>query len=197
LKLLLKFYKPQKGTILISNNPLEEIENTLWRNKCGVILQDSFIFSDTILYNITLEKKYNYEKLLKAINLANIEDFINKLPLKMETIIGSEGVGISQGQKQRIFIARAIYKNPDYLFFDEATNSLDSKNEKLIVENINNYFKEKTMIIVAHRLSTVKNADQIIVLDNGNIIEKGNHNDLIKLKGKYFELIQNQLELGT
>lgn len=196
LKLLLKFYKPQQGEILLNKIPLEEIENTLWRNKCGVILQDSFIFSDTISYNIALEENLNQKKLLNAIQLANIEDFIEKLPLKSNTIIGSEGIGISHGQRQRILIARAIYKNPDYLFFDEATNSLDAKNERIIVENIDRYFNNKTMIVVAHRLSTVKNADQIIVLDNGEIIEKGNHDELIKNKGKYFELIQNQLELG-
>lgn len=196
LKLILKFYKPQKGSILLDDNSLDEIENTLWRNKCGVILQDSFIFSDTISYNIALEAKPNQEKLLNAVLLSNINEFVEKLPLKLDTIIGTEGVGISQGQKQRILIARAIYKNPDYLFFDEATNSLDAKNERIIVENINHYFSKKTMIIVAHRLSTVKNADQIIVLDNGLIIEIGTHDELIKLKGKYFELIQNQLELG-
>jgi ATP-binding cassette subfamily B protein len=159
-------------------------------------LQDSFIFSDTIAYNIALEPNPHPERLENAIHLANMFDFVEKLPLQLDTIIGSEGIGISQGQKQRILIARAIYKNPDYLFFDEATNSLDTKNERIIVENINRFFNKKTMIIVAHRLSTVKNADQIIVLDNGIIIEKGTHNDLIKLKGKYFELIQNQLELG-
>lgn len=196
LKLILKFYKPQQGSILLQDIPLEEIDNTLWRNKCGVILQDSFIFSDTISYNISLKHNANQEKLLNAIQLSNIDDFINQLPLKLNTIIGSEGVGISHGQRQRILIARAIYKNPDYLFFDEATNSLDAKNERIIVENIDRYFKNKTMIVVAHRLSTVKNADQIIVLDNGEIIEKGNHDELIKNKGKYFELIQNQLELG-
>jgi ATP-binding cassette, subfamily B, bacterial len=196
LKLLLKFYKPQNGSILINNHSLDEIDNTLWRDKCGVILQDSFIFSDTIAYNIALEPNPHPERLENAIHLANMFDFVEKLPLQLDTIIGSEGIGISQGQKQRILIARAIYKNPDYLFFDEATNSLDTKNERIIVENINRFFNKKTMIIVAHRLSTVKNADQIIVLDNGIIIEKGTHNDLIKLKGKYFELIQNQLELG-
>lgn len=196
LKLLLKFYKPQKGNLLLHTTPLEEIENTLWRNKCGVILQDSFIFSDTISYNISLEENVNQEKLVNAVKLANVDDFIDKLPLKLNTIIGSEGVGISHGQRQRILIARAIYKDPDYLFFDEATNSLDAKNERIIVENINHYFKNKTMIVVAHRLSTVKNADQIVVLDNGEIIEKGNHDELIKNRGKYFELIQNQLELG-
>lgn len=196
LKLILKFYAPQQGNISLNNSTLQEIDNKLWRSKCGVILQDSFIFSDTISYNISLKSSVDEEKMQNALNLANVNEFINKLPLKLNTIIGSEGVGISQGQKQRILIARAIYKNPDYLFFDEATNSLDAGNEKLIVENIDHYFRNKTMIIVAHRLSTVKNADQIIVLDNGQIIEKGSHNELIKIRGKYFELIHNQLELG-
>ena len=196
LKLLLKFYKPQEGNLFLNETALEEIENKLWRNKCGVILQDSFVFSDTISYNISLEENPNQEKLLNAIKLSNINDFIDKLPLKLNTLIGTEGVGISQGQRQRILIARAIYKDPDYLFFDEATNSLDAKNERIIVENIDSFFKNKTMIVVAHRLSTVKNADQIVVLDNGEITEVGSHNELIKNKGKYFELIQNQLELG-
>ncbi|MHA7607293.1 peptidase domain-containing ABC transporter [Elizabethkingia meningoseptica] len=196
LKLILKFYKPNNGSILIDDIPLENIENKLWRDKCGVILQDSFIFSDTILYNISLEECADQEKLSNALKLSNINDFVEKLPLKLNTIIGAEGIGISHGQRQRILIARAIYKNPDYLFFDEATNSLDAENEKIIVENIDQYFRNKTMVVVAHRLSTVKNADQIIVLNNGVIIERGNHNELIKKKGKYFELIQNQLELG-
>jgi ATP-binding cassette subfamily B protein len=196
LKLLLKFYKPQEGNLFLNETALEEIENKLWRNKCGVILQDSFVFSDTISYNISLEENPNQEKLLNAVKLSNINDFIDKLPLKLNTLIGTEGVGISQGQRQRILIARAIYKDPDYLFFDEATNSLDAKNERIIVENIDSFFKNKTMIVVAHRLSTVKNADQIVVLDNGEITEVGSHNELIKNKGKYFELIQNQLELG-
>jgi ATP-binding cassette subfamily B protein len=196
LKLLLKFYNPQKGGIFLGKNALETIDNKEWREKCGVILQDSFIFSDSIAYNISLEQNPDEEKLSNALKLSNIDTFIKKLPLKLNTIIGSEGVGISHGQRQRILIARAVYKNPDYLFFDEATNSLDAKNERIIVENINTFFKNKTMIIVAHRLSTVKNADQIIVIDSGKIIERGNHDELIKIKGKYFELIQNQLELG-
>ncbi|KLT71147.1 peptidase domain-containing ABC transporter [Flavobacterium sp. ABG] len=196
LKLLLKFYKPQQGDLFLHETALEEVDNKLWRNKCGVILQDSFIFSDTISYNISLEENPNHEKLVNAVKLSNIEDFIDKLPLKLNTLIGTEGVGISHGQRQRILIARAIYKNPDYLFFDEATNSLDAKNERIIVENIDSFFKNKTMIVVAHRLSTVKNADQIVVLDNGKMIEIGTHNELIKNRGKYFELIQNQLELG-
>ena len=196
LKLILKFYKPQQGKLLLNKTPLEEIENTLWRKKCGVILQDSFMFSDTIAYNISLEEYPNHEKIVNAVKLANVNDFVDKFPLKLNTIIGSEGIGISHGQRQRILIARAIYKNPDYLLFDEATNSLDAKNERVIVENIDHYFKNKTMIVVAHRLSTVKNADQIIVLNNGEIIESGTHDQLIKSKGKYLELIQNQLELG-
>lgn len=196
LKLILKFYKPQQGNLFLNETALEEIENKVWRDKCGVILQDSFVFSDTISYNISLEENPNQERLLNAVKLANINDFIEKLPLKINTLIGTEGIGISQGQRQRILIARAIYKDPDYLFFDEATNSLDAKNERIIVENIDRFFKNKTMIVVAHRLSTVKNADQIVVLDNGEIIEIGTHNELIKNRNKYFELIQNQLELG-
>ncbi len=196
LKLILKFHKPQEGDIYVGENNLESLNNQFWREKCGVILQDSFIFSDTISYNIALDENTDEDKLLQAIKLANIEDFVEKLPLKLKTVIGSEGIGISHGQRQRILIARVIYKNPDYLFFDEATNSLDAENEKIIVKHIDTYFKNKTKIIVAHRLSTVKNADQIIVLDKGEIIENGNHESLIKKKGKYFKLIQNQLELG-
>ncbi|AUC77549.1 peptidase domain-containing ABC transporter [Olleya sp. Bg11-27] len=196
LKLILKFYTAQTGLINIGKHGLNDINNQLWRKKCGVILQDSTIFSETIKYNIALEENVDFNKLYSALKLANIKSFVDTLPLKENTIIGDAGIGISQGQRQRLLIARAIYKDPDYLFFDEATNSLDSENEKIIVNNINTFFKNKTMIVVAHRLSTVKNADQIIVLDNGVIIEKGTHNELIKLKGKYFNLIKNQLELG-
>jgi ATP-binding cassette subfamily B protein len=197
IKLLLKFYKPQKGSIRINKTELENLDDDTWRNRCGVIFQDSFIFSNSIAFNIALEDDYNVNKLLMAVKFANIQSFIEGLPLKYKTIIGQEGIGISQGQKQRILIARAIYKNPDYLFFDEATNSLDAENEKIIIDNIENYFKGKTMFIVAHRLNTVVNADQIIVLENGNIAEKGTHNELIDLKGKYYKLIKNQLELGN
>lgn len=196
IKLLLKFYEPKKGQIFVGDNPIEEIDNVLWRNKCGVILQDSAIFSDTIKYNVTLEDNPNLDNFKYALELANISTFVETLLLKENTIIGIEGIDISQGQRQRILIARAIYKNPDYLFFDEATNSLDTENEKIIVDNMNSHFMNKTMVIVAHRLSTVKNANQIIVLDKGKIIEKGNHDDLIMLKGKYFSLIKNQLDLG-
>lgn len=196
LKLLLKFHKQKNGNIKVGEHDINEINNQLWRNKCGVILQDSVIFSDTIKYNITLNEEPDLNKFNKALELANIKSFVDGLPLKENTIIGPEGVGISQGQKQRMFIARAIYKNPDYLFFDEATNALDAENEKIIVNNIDSYFQNKTMIIVAHRLSTVKNADQIIVLDNGDLIERGTHDELIQLRGKYYSLIKNQLELG-
>lgn len=196
IKLLLKFFEPQTGSIRIDTLHLDEIENSFWRNKCGVILQDSHIFSDTLSYNITLEESPNRDRLNIAVELANVSDFIDRLPLKFNTIIGTEGVGLSHGQRQRILIARAIYKNPDYLFFDEATNALDAKNETAIVANINRFFDGKTMIVVAHRLSTVKNADQIIVLDQGRVIECGRHTELVAQKGKYYELIQNQLELG-
>lgn len=196
LKILLKFYNPKSGEIKIGTDSLLDIDNRLWRSKCGVILQDSFIFSDTIAFNIALEKEIDLVKLKRAINLANISEFVNQLALRENTIIGADGISISHGQKQRILIARIIYKNPDYIFFDEATNSLDANNEKIIVKNINDFFKNKTMIVVAHRLSTVKNADQIVVIEAGNIIEKGTHQELISLRGKYHELIHNQLELG-
>lgn len=193
IKLLLKFYNPKSGTILLGTQNIENFDETIWRNHCGVIFQDSFIFSNSIEFNIALKENVDIEKLNIAIEKANIKAFIEELPLKHKTVIGREGIGISQGQTQRILIARAIYKNPDYLFFDEATNSLDAENEKIIVDNIEKYFKGKTKIIIAHRLNTVINADQIVVLDNGIITEKGAHSELIKLKGKYFNLIKNQL----
>lgn len=196
IKLLLKFYDPVDGNISMNNIDINNIDDREWRNKCGVIFQDSFIFSNTIAFNIALEDNYDKERLKLAVKYANIESFIESLPLKNQTIIGQEGTGISHGQKQRILIARIIYKNPEYVFFDEATNSLDAENEKSIVENIHKYFKKSTMIIVAHRLNTVINADKIIVLNNGEIIEEGNHESLISLKGSYYKLIKNQLELG-
>lgn len=198
LKMLLGFYEPLKGKISAGSYPLVSIEPSLWRQKCGVVMQDGFIFSDTIAGNIALGTEYvDPTRIQYALKIANIEEFVNSLPLGLSTKIGQEGVGLSQGQKQRLLIARAVYKNPEYLFFDEATNALDANNEKIIMENLSDFFSGRTVVIVAHRLSTVKNADQIIVLNKGEIVEKGNHKELSQLKGYYFELVKNQLELGN
>ena len=161
-------------------------------------MQDGFIFSDTIERNITIsDKGIDKERLINACKMANIFEFIQTLPLGFNTKIGGNGLGVSIGQKQRILIARAIYKNPDFLFFDEATSALDAKNEKEITDNLNSFFKNKTVIVVAHRLSTVKNADQIVVLENGKIAEIGTHEQLVKNKANYYNLVSNQLELGN
>ena len=197
LKLLLKYYQPSKGAINLNNTNLQNISPSAWRNKCGVVMQDGYIFSDTIANNISIGNDIvDKKRLIFAAEVANIKDYIEKLPLGFNTKIGMEGSGMSAGQKQRILIARAVYKNPEYLFFDEATSALDTNNEKIIIENLNAFFKNKTVIVIAHRLSTVKNADQIIVLDQGKIVEKGNHTELTNLKGSYYELVKNQLELG-
>jgi ATP-binding cassette subfamily B protein len=198
LKLLLGFYKSVEGEILVGNARLEAINCHIWRQHSGVVMQDGYIFSDTIANNIAIsDEKVNKEKLYNAVTVANIRDFIESLPLGYNTKIGGEGHGISQGQKQRILIARAVYKNPDYIFFDEATNALDANNERIIMDNLDAFFKGKTVVIVAHRLSTVKNADNIIVLEEGKIMEQGKHSELSKLKGSYFQLVKNQLELGN
>ncbi|MCY0971132.1 peptidase domain-containing ABC transporter [Chryseobacterium wangxinyae] len=198
LKLLMKFYEPNQGVIKIGSTDLTRISPKFWRNHCGVVMQDGYIFNDTIANNIIIgEDKINPSKLQKAINLANLKDFIETLPLNYNTKIGNEGIGISGGQKQRVFIARAVYKEPDYVFFDEATSALDANNEKQIMKNLKIFFEGKTAVIIAHRLSTVKNADKIIVLDNGKVIEEGTHNQLVVLKGAYFKLVKNQLELGN
>lgn len=197
LKLLLKFYDI-KGEIKIGNVPFDSFRARDWRGRCGIVMQDGFIFSDTIARNIALgDEQPNLEKLYHACEVANILPFIESLPLGFNTKIGSEGNGISQGQKQRLLIARAVYKNPEYLFFNEATNALDANNEKTILENLNSFFKGKTVIVVAHRLSTVKNANQIIVLHNGEITEIGTHESLTSKRGEYFNLVKNQLELGN
>jgi ATP-binding cassette, subfamily B, bacterial len=198
IKLLLGFYPPLKGQLAIGNLSLNEINPQLWRQKIGSVLQDGFIFSDTIANNIAVgEEEVDVEQLLIAVKIANIQDFIESLPLRYNTKIGMEGNGISQGQKQRLLIARAVYKNPEYIFLDEATNSLDANNEKIIIDNLSQFYKDKTVVIVAHRLSTVQNADKIIVLDDGKIAEEGNHKSLTEKKGLYYSLVKNQLELGV
>lgn len=198
LKLLLRFYENYKGEITISKSPLKSISPRFWRQQCGSVMQDGFIFSDSIAKNIAVSDEVpDYSRLIHACKVANILSFVQSLPLGFNTKIGAEGNGISIGQKQRLLIARTVYKNPHYIFFDEATNSLDANNEKEILENLQEFFKSKTVVIVAHRLSTVKNADNIIVLHEGEITETGDHNTLTLKKGRYYELVKNQLELGN
>jgi len=198
VKLLLGFYPPEHGEVKVGELNIRNINSNFWRRQCGAVMQDGFIFSDTIARNIAVSDEYiDREKLLHAVHVANIQDFIESLPLAYNTKIGQEGTGLSQGQKQRILIARAVYKNPEFLFFDEATNALDANNELVIMEKLDEFFKGKTAVVVAHRLSTVSSADQIIVLDKGELIEKGTHEELTKLKGTYYKLVKNQLELGN
>ncbi|MGI8952910.1 MAG: peptidase domain-containing ABC transporter [Chitinophagaceae bacterium] len=198
LKLLLKFYEHYKGEIKTGEMHLKYVSPKFWRNQCGSVMQDGFIFSDSIAKNIAVsDENPNYQKLLHACKVANILSFVESLPLGFNTKIGPEGTGISAGQKQRILIARAVYKDPHYLFFDEATNSLDANNEKEIIENLQEFFSGRTVVIVAHRLSTVKHADNIVVLHEGIITEQGTHEELSKKKGEYYHLVKNQLELGN
>ena len=197
IKMILGFYPPYEGKIEIGGISLQQFSMEMWRNKCGVVMQDGYIFSDTITNNIAVADDYpDRDKLRRAVKIANINDYIESLPLRFNTKIGQEGTGLSQGQKQRILIARAVYKDSPFLFFDEATNSLDAKNEKVIIENLAGFYRGKTVVTVAHRLSTVKNADNIVVLDKGEIVEQGTHNELAAKKGVYYELVKNQLELG-
>ena len=198
IKLLLGYYRVLGGEVFIGQTPLSHYNLKWWRRQCGVVMQDGVIFSESIARNIAVDDgDIDKDKLINAARMANIEDFILHLPLKYNTLIGQDGIGLSQGQKQRILIARAIYKNPQYIFLDEATNALDANNERTIVENLTKFYKGKTVIVVAHRLSTVRNADQIIVLNKGQIIEIGKHADLIGAQGTYYNLVKNQLELGT
>jgi ATP-binding cassette subfamily B protein len=198
IKMILGFYKPENGDIKIGTTSLSNINGSYWRSRCGVVMQDGFIFSETIAENIVPgDDIIDIKKLAKAARTANIDEFIDGLPLGYNTKIGQEGSGLSQGQRQRLLIARAVYKDPEFIFFDEATNALDANNEKKIMDNLEEFFRGKTVVVVAHRLSTVKNADQIIVLEKGKIIEMGNHDSLTKLKGSYFQLVKNQLELGS
>ncbi|MEL6720637.1 MAG: ATP-binding cassette domain-containing protein [Bacteroidota bacterium] len=197
VKLLLGFYEPTSGSIQLGNIQLKSIDKKLWRSKCGSVMQDGFIFSDTIANNIAeSDEQVDRVKLLESVQIANIQEFIETLPISYNTMVGAKGNGISQGQRQRLLIARAVYKNPDFLFFDEATNALDAKNERIIVENLNHFFEGKTVIVVAHRLSTVKNADQIVVLEKGELVEVGTHQELVREKGAYYKLVKDQLELG-
>ena len=200
MKLLLKFYTPTTGKIRIGNTSLLDVDTTAWRQNCGVVMQNGFIFDDSVLRNITESESaglIDRERLKKAIEIANLEELIESLPDGLNTEIGPNGISLSGGQNQRILIARAIYKDPDYLFFDEATSSLDAKNERQIMQKLEDFYNGKTVLVIAHRLSTVKNADQIIVLDRGKLVECGNHEQLAQAKGSYYHLVKNQLELGN
>lgn len=198
IKLLQGFYQPNSGTIKVGGVNLNQINPHLWRKSTGSVMQESFIFSDTIARNIALSTdETDIERLYEAATLANADEFISALPLAYNTRIGMEGCGVSQGQRQRLLIARAIYKNPKYLFFDEATNSLDATNERKIMENMEKIFHNRTVVIAAHRLSTVMNADNIVVMKRGKIVEQGTHQQLVALQGEYYTLVKNQLELGT
>lgn len=198
IKLMLGYYSVMSGSIFIAGRNINEYNLKWWRRHCGVVMQDGVIFSESIARNIAVDDgEIDVERLEQAAKIANIHDYVMELPLKYNTIIGRDGVGLSQGQKQRILIARAVYKNPDFIFLDEATNALDAKNERAIVENLGEFYKGRTVVVVAHRLSTVKNANQIIVVDGGKIVETGNHTSLIEKKAVYYNLVKNQLELGN
>lgn len=197
IKLLLGFYKPTHGLIKVGNTALEAMDKATWRASCGVVMQEGYIFSDTIAENIAESSDHvDLAKLLSAAETANIQEFIESMPVSYNTMIGARGNGISQGQRQRMLIARAVYKDPEFLFLDEATNALDAINEGVILDHLNQFFQGRTVIIVAHRLSTVRHADQIVVLEKGEVVETGRHQELIDRRGKYYELISNQLELG-
>lgn len=198
LKLLLNFYPPTDGFIRLGDLNLGNINHAIWRNNCGVVMQDGYIFSDAIARNIALgDENIDRRRLLYATKVANIQNFIESLPLGYNTKVGQDGAGLSQGQKQRLLIARAVYKDPNYIFFDEATNALDAYNERVILHNLEHTFRNKTVIIVAHRLSTVRNADHIVVLEKGEVVEQGTHQQLTDKRGAYYHLVKDQLELGV
>lgn len=198
VKLLLGYYSPNEGQITVGGEHMERFNLVWWRSICGAVMQDGYVFSDSIARNIAVsDDEIDIERMRHAARIANIADYVESLPLGYNTMIGQDGQGLSQGQRQRILIARAVYKNPQFLFFDEATNALDANNERAIVENLNEFYKGKTVVVVAHRLSTVRNADNIVVLEHGKIVEQGTHAELTALKGRYYELVRNQLELGN
>ena len=198
LKLILGYYKPLKGSLRLSGRSLDEYCLKWWREQCGVVMQESVLFSESIIRNIAVgDGDIEEERVMEAARIANIHEFIMTLPMKYDTKIGPDGYGLSQGQKQRILIARAVYKNPSFIILDEATNSLDTDNERTIVENLDSFFKGRTVMIVAHRLSTVKNADQIIVMSKGRIVETGNHVSLVNKRGAYYNLVKTQIEIGS
>jgi ABC transporter, ATP-binding protein len=194
VKLLLGYFAPTSGNIFLGDTPLQDYDMTSWRHSCGVVLQDSHVFSESLARNIAVEDKHiDRTRLRTAARQANLEEFIEKLPLKYQTMVGAEGVGLSRGQEQRIFIARALYKDPSFVFLDEATNSLDANNERIITGNLLDFCKGRTVLIVAHRLSTIRHADKIVVLHKGRIVEEGTHDELCARHGYYYELINNQL----
>lgn len=198
MKLMLGYYPISVGSITIGDYDISTYNMKWWRRQCGVVMQNGVIFSESIARNIAIsDNSIDIDKLEKAAIIANIHDYIMDLPLKYDTLVGRDGVELSQGQKQRILIARAVYKNPNFIFLDEATNALDAKNEKEIVENLNTFYSGRTVVVIAHRLSTVRNADQIIVIDDGRVIEIGNHSSLISKRGMYYKLIKNQLDLDV
>ena len=200
LKLLLKFYTPTKGKIQLGHTDLSMVSAGVWRQKCGVVMQDGFIFADTIARNITESDSntaIDRARLRHAVWVANIEHFVEALPQGYNTNLGENGIALSGGEKQRILIARAVYKAPEFLFFDEATSSLDANNEKIIMRRLEEFYQGRTVVVIAHRLSTVKSADQVLVMEGGKIIECGSHDNLTRSKGAYYTLVKNQLELGN
>ncbi|HEU0297966.1 MAG TPA: peptidase domain-containing ABC transporter [Longimicrobium sp.] len=198
LKLLLKFYDPAQGEIEVGGTRLRNLSNRLWRDRCGVVMQDGHLFSDSIAANVALgSETVDTARMLNAAVVSNIREFVETLPMGYNTRVGRDGIGMSQGQKQRLLIARAVYKDPEYLFFDEATSALDANNERVIMDHLEEFFRGRTVVVIAHRLSTVRNADQIVVLDHGRIVERGTHEELTIRRGAYYELVKNQLELGS